>query len=89
MFRNIGGKLKGLAGFVCGIGILASVVYACTLFAARAIGYGILFLVCGSLLSWIGSWALYAFGQITDDIHVMRIKETGTTGDEDSATDNG
>ena len=58
MFENIGGKIKVLAVVVCIIGIILSVIYAITLWGS---GYrdsfflGLVALVGGSVLSWIGS----------------------------------
>lgn len=77
MFNNIGSKMKKLATFFCWCGIIASVIATLALWSAHeeyapTIGTGFLVLICGIAGSWLGSVALYAFGQITDDIHAMR-----------------
>ena len=76
MFDNIGEKMMKFAIILCGLGIIASVIYGIVLLANsnynnNTTGLGIAVIIGGSLFSWIGSWALYAFGQITDDIHAM------------------
>lgn len=72
MFNNIGRKIKGLAEIICVLGIIASVFIGLGLKNASA---GLTFLiVCGgSLLSWIGSFVLYGFGELVDT--AMEMKE--------------
>jgi hypothetical protein len=36
--------------------------------------YGLLVLVCGPIVAWVGSWLLYAFGEMAEDIHAIRNK---------------
>jgi len=82
MFNNIGKKLKGLAKVVCWIGIVLSVLLGamCVIsgyvelngHTVNGVIYGLFVIVLGCLASWINSWVLYAFGQITDDVHEIR-----------------
>lgn len=77
MFTHIGKKMQTLAQIICWAGITVSVIGACVLWSADSyrnptIATGFIVLVVGALVSWIGSWTLYAFGQITEDIHAMR-----------------
>lgn len=67
MFTNIGGKIKGLAEFVCGLGILASIIAMLAMWSEEYWGMGILILIGGCLVSWIGSFAAYALGEITEN----------------------
>lgn len=80
MFSNIGGKIKGLAKFICWLGIILSVIIGIILIlGARsgngAYGYpdggavvaGIFVIVLGSIMSWIGSFVLYGFGELVDN----------------------
>lgn len=80
MFNNIGGKIKGLAKFMCWLGIIVSVIAGIILIisARHSDGYysytdtnmvitGILVIVMGSILSWIGSFVLYGFGELVDN----------------------
>ena len=82
MFNDIGGKIKTLAKVMCWLGIIGSVVYAVYevivlsdyitdenmisfLFRGLAIA-GI-----GSLLSWIGSFITYGFGQLVENSDIL------------------
>ena len=80
MFSNIGGKIKGLAKFICWVGIISSVVAGIVLIISshNSNGYysytdtnmiiaGILVMLFGSILSWIGSFVLYGFGELVDN----------------------
>ena len=77
MFNNIGGKIKGLAKFLCWLGIIACVILGVLLIMSARNGYGytdtttivygILVIVFGSILSWIGSFVLYGFGELVDN----------------------
>ena len=80
MFNNIGGQIKGLAKVICWLGIIASVIIGILLImsATNRNGYysytdtnmvitGILVMIMGSILSWIGSFVLYGFGELVDN----------------------
>lgn len=72
MFENIGGKIKGLAVLMCWLGIIGSVIMAFVLWNQNSyrnptIGLGIAVLVGGCLISWIGSFAAYALGELTEN----------------------
>lgn len=89
MFNNIGGKIKGLAKFMCWLGIIVSVIAGIILIigATNRNGYysytdtnmiitGILVMVMGSILSWIGSFVLYGFGELVDNSsRLVELKE--------------
>ncbi len=80
MFNNIGGKIKGLATFICWLGIIGSVLGGIALVMIlgdeMSIVVGIIVAIVGSLLSWIGSFLLYGFGQLiyNSDIIVKNIR---------------
>lgn len=67
MFKNIGGKIKGLAALVCWLGIIASVLAAVGMWAAGHIVVAILILIVGCFASWISSFYAYALGTITEN----------------------
>ena len=80
MYENIGGKIKGLAIVVFAIMAILSVVAGVfTLFRDNG-GFliGILIAGIGILLSWIGTFFLYGFGQLIEntDILVYQAKNT-------------
>lgn len=77
MFDNIGGKVKGLAKFVCWVGIICSVIGGIALLLQSSryndtTVLGISVLIGGVLGSWIGSWALCAIGSAADDAAAVR-----------------
>ena len=80
MFDNIGGKIKGLAKFICWVGIIASVILGIVLISNASSGWGeykytnsemvvegIICIVGGSILSWVGSFAMYGFGELVEN----------------------
>ena len=67
MFSNVGGKIKGLAQVITWIGIVASVIGGIVLMSNVGFITGLLTAVVGSLFSWIGSLALYGFGQLVEN----------------------
>jgi len=73
MFDNIGGKLKGIAKAFCWIGIIGSIILAIVYFSISngngdLITSGIIILIVGCLVSWVGSLATYGFGELIDRI---------------------
>lgn len=70
MYDNIGSKLRTVA-MVCGIiGVIgAGIGFLALIAGGGAVGFAA---IVSGLLALISSWPLYAFGQITDDIHAMR-----------------
>ena len=71
MFSNIGGKIKKLAVVLCILGMVASVVCAvfCFVNSSRQQDLtltGVLILVAGCLISWIGSFFTYGFGELIE-----------------------
>ncbi len=83
MFNNIGGKIKGLAtamtiiGFVIfGIiglmSILGSLAYGDEAAFVGMIG-GVLTIVIGCFISWIGSFLMYGFGELIENSEIIAI----------------
>ena len=80
-FDNIGGKIKSFVKWSCWITILL-ICISLPIFCIVCIvdswpAYTILLAVIGAMVSsvlvWLGSWAMYAFGELTEDIHALRI----------------
>ena len=81
MFTNIGGKIKALAKVVCWIGIILSVIFGIisivtgnemsnsrysSVDGSGMVTSGWTMLILGPLLSWVGSFVLYGFGELID-----------------------
>ena len=79
MFDNIGSKIKTLAKVCCVIEIIGCVIggITCISIDEALAGIGIALILGGSLLSYVGSFALYGFGQLVDnsDIIAERYKQ--------------
>ncbi len=88
MFNNINGKVKGLAKVICILGIIVSVISGIAIMAGGGSisSYygsssggafflsGLLVMVLGSVCSWAGSLALYAFGEMGENVEAIRRK---------------
>ena len=81
MFNNIGHKIQVLAKVLCWIGIICWVITGLALMAGgSSMTYrlngefvaGIMTIIVGVLVSWIGSFLLYGFGQLVEDTHAIR-----------------
>ena len=77
MFNNIGAKIKKLAEILSGIGIAISIIAggAVMSFGSDAnsrgdnggtIIIGLLIMIAGSFLSWIGGFFTYGFGELIE-----------------------
>lgn len=82
-YENIGGKIKILARVLCVLGIIGSFVSGILFIVASSeigtmhgvyIICGIAIIVVGSILSWIATWLLYAFGDITENVAIIKKK---------------
>lgn len=69
MFDNIGRKIKGLAKFVCWVGIICSIISGIMMATTGGAGVlaGIMTIIIGGLCSWVGSFVLYGFGEIVQN----------------------
>ncbi len=80
MFDNIGGKIKTLAKVLCWIGIVASVIGGIIMIVGTARssnpGLGILlsllYMALGCLISWVGSFFAYGFGELIENTEAIR-----------------
>ena len=74
MFDNIGAKIKMLAMVVCWIEIIGSIIAGIVVIANGydlvLLGAGIM--LAGTLISWVGSFFIYGFGQLVDDTQKLR-----------------
>ena len=70
MFKNIGGKIKGVAQFVTWLGIMASVVIFLILKNDNVL-LGFVLLIVGCVGSWLSSLCLYGFGQLIENSDII------------------
>ena len=78
MYSNIGKKVCGIAKF-CGvigmIGIIAGVIcFIVGIMEDDTLMIAGISVIVSGFACYIGSWPLYAFGQITTDVHEMKEK---------------
>ena len=80
LYENIGGKIKNWAKWIFIVEAIGAVMAGITLIATDddLILAGLLTLFCGPIVAYVGSWILYAFGELVEDVHAIRDKE-GTT----------
>ena len=71
MYDNIGSKLKILAVVIGIIQAVGSFVIGVVILADEG-GVGLLVVLLGPLFAWITTWALYALGQIADDVRAVK-----------------
>ncbi len=73
MFENIGSRIKNLSKFICCIEIIACIVVGTVMAATNEnlIFAGILVAVIGALLSWVGAFILYGFGQLIENSDII------------------
>lgn len=70
MFDNIGGKIKGASVTICVIGIIASLC-AGFFFLREDLFLGVVIMIAGSLVSWLGSFFSYGFGQLIENSDII------------------
>ena len=68
LYENIGGKIKNWAKWIFIIEAIGAIITGLVLLFTDEdlILYGLLTLVCGPIVAWVGSWLLYAFGELVD-----------------------
>ena len=71
MFDNIGRKIKTFVRVSCIVEIIVSGVIGVALLANELIWQGLLVLLGGPALAWIGSFFVYGFGQLVENSDVM------------------
>ena len=88
MFQNIGEKIKMLAKVVCWVGIVGCVIGGIVLCAVGAdsdegglmIGLGITLMILGPLVSWVGCFVLYGYGDLISRVRSIEEKLCGKAG---------
>ena len=80
MYDNIGEKIKLLAKIVFILEAIVAVIAGIALLATddSFAFVGLLTLFCGPIIAWVGSWILYGFGVLVEDVHIIRNGEATT-----------
>ena len=81
MFDNIGGKIKTAAIWFCALGICACALIGIILLVSEKSLFGLLIAAIGALLSWVGSFTLYGFGELIDRVISIDEKMTAMSSD--------
>ena len=77
LYSNIGAKIKSWAKWICVVETISAIIGGITLMAEEVFLYGLLCLIIGPIVAFVSTWLLYAFGEITEDIGLMRQKYVG------------
>ena len=73
MYDNIGRKIKSLAKFIFVLESIASFFAGILIYAlSNKAALTFIIMICGPLIAWISSWTLYAFGELVEDVGVIR-----------------
>ena len=77
LYENIGGKIKNWAKWIFIVEAIGAIITGLVLLCTDEdlILYGLITLVCGPIVAYIGSWILFAFGELVEDVHAIRNKD--------------
>ncbi len=73
LYENIGGKIKNWAKWIFIVEAIGAVIAGLAL-AVNEDALYIFIAIVGPIIAWVGSWILYAFGELVDDTHAIRKK---------------
>lgn len=73
LYENIGGKIKNWAKWIFIVEAIGAVIAGLAL-AVNEDALYIFIAIIGPIIAWVGSWILYAFGELVEDTHAMRKK---------------
>ena len=80
LYENIGGKIKNWAIWIFVIEAIGAIIAGLVLIIENGdFMYGLLILVCGPIVALVGSWILYAFGELVEDVHALRSNSIAPT----------
>ena len=72
LYKDIGNQIKGWAQSIFVIELICSIISVIILLANELVWLGLIVLICAPIIAFVSTWILYAFGQLVDDIHVLR-----------------
>ena len=76
LYENIGIKIKNWAKWIFIVEAIGAIITGFVLLCLDEdfILYGLLAMILGPFVAWVGSWILYAFGELVEDVHTIRCK---------------
>ena len=77
LYSNIGAKIKNWAKWIFVAEAISAIIGGISLLANDEFLFGLLCLILGPVVAFVSTWILYAFGEITEDIGLMRKKYVG------------
>lgn len=86
LYDNIGGKIKSAAGWTFIVETIVLIITGIVMAIDNYDGVYFLISIFGPIVAWVSSWILYAFGELVEDVHAIRIK--GCSVIKDNATPN-
>ncbi len=71
LYENIGGKIKNWAKWIFIVEVIGAIITGIILLSEAKydeifILYGLLTIICGPIVAYVGSWILYAFGELVE-----------------------
>ena len=75
LYENIGGKIKNWAKWMFIVEAIGAIITGLVFLIDWGFEYGwwALFIIFfGPIVAWVGSWILYAFGELAEDVHAIR-----------------
>jgi multisubunit Na+/H+ antiporter MnhG subunit len=88
MYDNIGSKIKTLAIVLCVIGIIGCIISGIVFLAEIEVVKGLLFLLLGPVLSWVGSFCMYGLGQAVENTEILISKMNKVNSDKAPKNEN-
>ena len=80
LYENIGAKIKNWAKWIFIAEAIGAIITGLALLFLdeELILCGLLVIILGPIVAWVGSWILYAFGELVEDVHAIRNKGVPT-----------
>lgn len=86
LFENIGEKIKNTVKFFAIFGMVISILLGVDIIFEGFIFIGIIVTLLGFLISWMGSWLLYGYGELIQRCINIDKKLSGTHNDATATT---
>jgi predicted RNA-binding Zn-ribbon protein involved in translation (DUF1610 family) len=89
LYENIGAKIKNWAKWIFIAEAIGAIITGLALlFSDEELILGFLVMILGPIVAWVGSWILYAFGELVEDVHAIRNRGIPTTANKSNSPTN-